>query len=259
MQDPYQVLGIPPTATEDEIKKAYRALAKKYHPDVNNGSAEAEAKMKQVNEAYSTVMKMRREGTSYDPNAYGSGASNAYSSSSSYGGGGQGAYDPFEEIFRNFGGGYGRAGSGYGSQGSYGSQSGYGYQSASNDARYQNIRDYLRNGLYTQAQEALGRMNERSAEWYYLSAQAAFGQGNRVAALNYARQAASMEPDNMEYRQLLNRLEGTGNGYWGAGSRFNGGINLCQDPLSCCCALSALSCCCTGGAGMAPCLCFPCI
>ena len=45
MQDPYRVLGVSPQATDDEIKKAYRALAKKYHPDVNNGSADAEARM----------------------------------------------------------------------------------------------------------------------------------------------------------------------------------------------------------------------
>ena len=64
MQDPYRVLGISPSASEDEIKKAYRNLAKKYHPDVNNGSPQAEARMKEVNEAYSQVMKMRREGTS---------------------------------------------------------------------------------------------------------------------------------------------------------------------------------------------------
>ena len=75
MQDPYRVLGVSPQATDDEVKKAYRALAKKYHPDVNNGSAEAEARMKEVNEAYSTVMKLRREGGSagYGAGSYGAG------------------------------------------------------------------------------------------------------------------------------------------------------------------------------------------
>jgi len=87
MQDPYRVLGVSPTASEDEIKKAYRALAKRYHPDVNNGSADAESRMKEVNEAYATVMKMRREGTSGNysqSHSYGYGdahSGNGYSSS----------------------------------------------------------------------------------------------------------------------------------------------------------------------------------
>ena len=46
MRDPYEVLGVAPGASDDEIKAAYRKLAKKYHPDLNGGSAEAEAKMK---------------------------------------------------------------------------------------------------------------------------------------------------------------------------------------------------------------------
>ena len=48
MRDPYEVLGVSPGASDDEIKAAYRKLAKKYHPDLNNGSAEAEALMKAV-------------------------------------------------------------------------------------------------------------------------------------------------------------------------------------------------------------------
>ena len=57
MNDPYKVLGVSPTATDEEITKAYRKLAKKYHPDLNPGDAEAERKMMEINEAYETIKK----------------------------------------------------------------------------------------------------------------------------------------------------------------------------------------------------------
>ena len=61
--------SVKPGATDDEIKAAYRRLAKKYHPDLNGGSAEAEAKMKEVNEAYSILIKHKG---SYQSGSYGS-------------------------------------------------------------------------------------------------------------------------------------------------------------------------------------------
>lgn len=60
MKDPYSVLGVPKTATNDEIKKAYRALCRKYHPDTNPDNPElAEEKFKEVGEAYRNIMDER--------------------------------------------------------------------------------------------------------------------------------------------------------------------------------------------------------
>ena len=88
IEDPYKVLGVSPDASDEEIKRAYRKLAKKYHPDINPGDAEAARKMQEVNAAYEQIKNPEKA----QPNA-------------GYGG----YYDPF--------GGYGRQ-QGYGGQGS---------------------------------------------------------------------------------------------------------------------------------------------
>lgn len=61
--DPYRVLGVSPSATDDEVKKAYKLLAKKYHPDMNVGAPnirELEARFKQVQAAYTAIMDQRQ-------------------------------------------------------------------------------------------------------------------------------------------------------------------------------------------------------
>ena len=88
MNDPYQILNIPPTATDEEVKRAYRELARKYHPDNyhDNPLADlAQEKMKAINEAYDQIQKQRKASaqSGYSESAYG-GASYG---SSAYGGG----------------------------------------------------------------------------------------------------------------------------------------------------------------------------
>ena len=73
MNDPYQVLGVSPNATDAEVKAAYRRLAKEYHPDRNGGSAEAEKKMMQINDAYTQIVEMRKNGSSYSYGGYSQG------------------------------------------------------------------------------------------------------------------------------------------------------------------------------------------
>ncbi|MBQ7921946.1 MAG: J domain-containing protein [Clostridia bacterium] len=98
MKDPYSVLGVSRDATEDEIKKAYRELARKYHPDNYAGTnlAEvAEEKMKEINEAYDFVQKERQGQTS--GSSYG-GSGSTYSSYSSSG---TTSFAEIREMIRN--------------------------------------------------------------------------------------------------------------------------------------------------------------
>lgn len=74
VKDPYKVLGVSPSATDDEIKNAYREMAKKYHPDnyANSPLADvAEEKMKEVNEAYDEIQRIRANSSSSGGHAYG--------------------------------------------------------------------------------------------------------------------------------------------------------------------------------------------
>lgn len=65
MKDFYQILGVKPDATEEEIKKAFRSLAKKYHPDMHPDDATMEAKFKEVNDAYAVLSDSKKR-TEYD-------------------------------------------------------------------------------------------------------------------------------------------------------------------------------------------------
>ena len=205
IDDPYKVLGVSPDASDEEIKRAYRALAKKYHPDLNPGDKVAAQKMQEVNAAYEQIK---------DPDKF------RQQTSGGYGGYGGGYYDPF--------GGY--------QQRSYSSQQGDPYQQAA----YQ----YIRFRRYREALNALGNSTERNARWYYLSALANDGLGNQVTALEHIRRAVSMEPDNQEYLQVLSMMENGGAAYRQQAGNFRG-FTFGGDPCTnlCLCYLFNFFCC----------------
>ena len=105
-RDYYEVLGVNKSSSDDEIKKAYRSLAKKYHPDMNPGDKEAEAKFKEVNEAYAVLSDPEKK-AKYDQ--YGHAAFDpSMGGGSGFGGfGGFGGDFDFGDIFSSFFGGGG--------------------------------------------------------------------------------------------------------------------------------------------------------
>ena len=221
MFDPYSILGVSRDASDEEIKKAYRKLSRKYHPDANINNPnkdQAEEKFKEIQQAYDQIMKERE-----------------YSSSGNYGYGGNTGYGGF--------GGFG----GYG-----GSQSNSGYQDEE-AIRRQAASNYVQSGHYQEAMNVLSSLKERNAQWYYLSAVANMGLGNNVNAMNHIREAVRLEPDNMQYRMMLQRMEGGGSWYQEQQNPFGGmptaGNDLCMKCLmtnlacSCCCPGSGVICC----------------
>ena len=184
--NPYEVLGVSPNASNDEVKKAYRELSRKYHPDsyANNPLAElAEEKFKEVQEAYDQIMKQREGGYSYQSGGH----SQGYSSASSN-----------QET-----------------------------------VELQAARNYINARRFREALNVLSNIPNRSAMWYYYSSIANMGIGNNLVAVDHARQAAAMEPNNMEYVNYANQMQFRGQHYqttgYGYGRQSYGTGNLCCD------------------------------
>ena len=215
MADPYQVLGVERDASDEEIKRAYRRLAKQYHPDANPGDEEAARKMKEINDAYDQIK---------NPDKYRGQAS-----------GGQG-YNPYGQSYGGYG--YGPFGGGY-----YQQRQSYGQKYA--DPHMQAAYNYI---LYRRYREALNVLAQfegvKGAAWYYLSALANHGLGNQVTALEHMRRAVSMEPDNQEYLRALEILENGGATYRRTAGNYRG-FTTVGNPCAnlCLCYFLQLFCC----------------
>ena len=206
MFDPYSVLGVSRDASDEEIKKAYRKLSRKYHPDanINNPNKEqAEEKFKEVQQAYEQIMKEKEYGSSY---------------------GNAGGY---------YGGFTGRQNSTYQDE---------------EAIRRQAAANYIQSRHFQEAMNVLSSLKQRNGEWYYLSAMANMGLGNNVNALEDIRTAVNLEPDNVQYRMLLQRMEGGGTWYQEQQNPFGGmpsdGSDYC---MKLCLANLACNLCCPGG------------
>ena len=219
MTDPYSVLEVSRDASDDEIKKAYRNLSRKYHPDANINNPnkdQAEAKFKEVQQAYQQIMKERE-----------------YSSSGNYGPYSQNGYGPF----RGFYGEYRQAGN-----------AGNAGQESEQDLHLRAAANFINNGRYQEAMNVLNGISDHTAQWYYYSAIANSGLGNNVTALQHAKEALRMEPANYQYQMLVNQFESGGSWYRQRQNpyttTFGGGSDWC---VKLCIANIVCNLCCSGG------------
>ena len=209
MNDPYQVLGVSESATDEEVKRAYRELARKYHPDNyhDNPLADlAQEKMKEINAAYEEINKRRS------------------------------------------GGGHGGASSGYGGYSTYQSGTSYGqygqYGQSSTSSVLQQVRIAINQGDLTRAEALLANYNDHNAEWNFLRGAVCYRRGWVDEAKRYYQTACQMDPGNAEYRQALAFMtQGGQNAYRPNGAPF--GTELCSgNPCLTMCCLYSL---CNGG------------
>ena len=213
--DPYKVLGVSYNASDDEIKKAYRSLSRKYHPDANVGNPtqkEYEEKFKEVQQAYNMIMDQR-----------------------------QGKGQPQQSGSDDF---WGFGGQGFGGQG-FGQK-----QTETKDDQYlRSAANYIQNGYYREGLNVLEQVKDRRGQWYYYSAFANYKVGNNAIAIDHARTACAFEPDNFYYANLLQRLQGGETRYQQRSAQYGGnpsmaGSNYCGQLCGTCLVLNL---CCGGG------------
>lgn len=225
VNDPYKVLGVSSSASQDEIKSAYRKLAKQYHPDLHPNDPDAALKMNEINEAYDMLTHPekyeRRRAAEANRNAYRN--YNSYSSGNSQGGSQ---------------GGYGYQGTG----GWYSDFNGFDFDDFFGFARYanssyqksaginptvepgdsdtiKNAIGYINSGHYQEAFRLLMQVPHtgRNARWYYLNAVTLYGYGDVSQASEYIKSAAMMDTENEKYKELYRQFASEGHTYYRSG------------------------------------------
>lgn len=203
--DPYKILGVAPDASDEQIKLAYRELARKYHPDnyANNPLADlAQEKMKQINEAYDTIQKQRKSAQSSSQ------YSRSNSQSYSYGGSYQSSNansSQFIDIRNLF-----------------------------NQRKYIEAEELL-DGVPA---------NIRSAEWYFLKGKLFYVRGWLDEAYRYFAKACQLEPHNMEFQTALQQLSWQRGSGRPAGYGYSGGYMRQNDMCDICNTLICADCLC---------------
>lgn len=260
--DPFAVLGLSSSATEDEIKSAYRKLAKKYHPDLNPGDKAAEEKMREVNEAYTRALQIKKTGRDPYQNPYGSagsssGASGYYNPFGGAWGGSQGGYSQNsyrdggqqQDPFGDFGFGFDPFSAFFGGQQGYQQQTRYRTRNYANP-ELKTAENHVLANRYHDAISLLNRVPNHDADWHALYARADMGLGNRISALDHARTAVRMSPNDPDFQSLLNSIEAGRQAYRHArSSGYDFRSAICGNPCLSCFVANMFCNCCLGGCG----------
>ena len=259
MNDPFGVLGVSSSASEDEIKAAYRKLAKKYHPDLNPGDRAAEEKMREINEAYTLALQYKKTG-SFGPSGFGTN-NGRWSDGNRYDGfgtyrqgsygqnGANGGYEQRDQRGNPFG----DFGFGFDPFSAFGfgrsQQAGFRTRSFAHPD-LQTAADYILSSRYTEALSLLNRIPLHNADWHALYARAEYALGNHISALDHARSAVRMAPQDNEYQNLLAAIESGRREYRQTQDRqYDFRSLICSNPCLTCCAANMLLNCCLGGCG----------
>lgn len=190
MNDPYSVLGLRPGAAEEDVKKAYRALVKQYHPDLHPGDEEAARKMSEVNEAYEAI----RSGNIPQQTSRGMQGSYDRDGETFY----YSYMDPDDILETIFGalGGFSRMGA----------ARSFGVDPDDYDL-YGLFEKYLARGSLYQAAAVLNAIKQKDGKWHYCAARLELENGNAANALHHAEWAVSLEPGQSRYKELYDRIE----------------------------------------------------
>ncbi len=219
IDNPHEVLGVPAGASQDDIKKAYRQMAKKYHPDLHPNDPAAAKKMNEINEAYDMLMNPEkyaaRRAQQQSQNPYGgshASSQNTRQQNSGYRGPGGWSSD-FDDFF----------GFGFGFGGASANTRTEPRTEPGDSPEIQRVISALGSGRYSDAISILTNIPStgRNARWYYLSAVANQGLGNSVQAMDHIQKAARMEPNNPVYVQLLQQYRQSAQTYEHHAQGFN--------------------------------------
>lgn len=200
--NPYKVLGVSENATQEEIRKAYLALVKKYHPDkyTDEGMKElANEKLKEINQAYEILVKKKDEPQSqrsYGQQSYGYGQQNHWQSQGSYSG------DYQQEFAR--------------------------------------VRSYLSQNNLNAAKAVLDNIPLHNGEWNYLCGVVYFRLGWYNQARQYLAEACRQCPNNVEYRNAYESLLRNSSPYTQGGMDMDGHECSSCDLCSTCLCLNCL-------------------